>query len=161
MVRLDGRVAVAVAVTTAVAAVLVGIAVLHTGNAGRAEAWQVVVGVMALLAADTALVDIRTGRDAESITFAEAMLAVALILLPWSYLLPLAGISVLAAHALRGRSLVKTVFNASSFVIGAAMATLIVGAAGVHGVQSVQPQDVATIALAMVTFFLWNGLATA
>src|SRR5436190_246962 len=88
------------------------------------------------------------------------MLAVALVLLPWSFLLPVAGLSVAIAHSLRGRPFVKTVFNASSFVIGTSLACGVIALGGVGYLSSIGPFDVAVVAAALVTFWIWNGTAT-
>jgi diguanylate cyclase (GGDEF)-like protein len=147
-------------VTTA-AVVLIGVAVGNDVGRPGPHGWELIVTVLALLLADSALIDIRTGHEAESVTFAEAMLAVTLVLVPWSFLLPLAGASVAIAHALRGRPFVKTLFNASSFVVGASLACAVTGIAGVGSVKNIGPYDVPVIAAALVVFWLWNGTATA
>jgi diguanylate cyclase (GGDEF)-like protein len=150
-----------VAGVAVVAVTLVSVAVVHASSVTSPRTSHLVIALLALLLADSALVDIRTGAEAESVTFAEAMLAVALLLLPWSYVLPLAGLAVIVAHVLRGRSWLKTVFNASSFVIGSALAALVMQTSGPTTVSTISPSDVASIAAALVVFWAWNGAATA
>jgi diguanylate cyclase (GGDEF)-like protein len=144
-----------------VASALVVVAVVNDPGAASPKASHVVIALLALMLADSALVDIRTGSDAESVTFAEAMLAVALLLLPWSYLLPLAGAAVLLAHALRGRTLIKAVFNASSFVVGCALAVAVIHLGDVPTLGSIAPYDIVAITGALIVFWAWNGIATA
>src|SRR3954452_18580623 len=148
-----------VGVTTAAAA-LVGVALAHDIGSHGPRGWELVASVLALTVADSALIDIRLGHDAESVTFAEAMLAVALVLVPWSFLWPLAGVGVAIAHALRGRPLIKTTFNAASFVVGTALASLVISLAGVGSLRTIGPLDVVYVACAMVAFWMWNGAAT-
>src|SRR3954447_10018554 len=86
-----------------VAAGAVTISVIHASSIQSPQGWHLLLAFAALLVADSALVDIRTGSEAESVTFAEAMLALCIVLVPWAYLLPMAGLAVITAHALRGR----------------------------------------------------------
>src|SRR4051794_29362668 len=88
------RLTFTVTAATTIAVALITVAVVHTWSITNPQGWQLVLAFMALLIADSALVDIRTGSDSESVTFAEAMLAVSLVLVPWAYLLPLAGFAV-------------------------------------------------------------------
>jgi diguanylate cyclase (GGDEF)-like protein len=150
-----------VGAVTLVAVTLVVIAGVHDASLATPDASQVVIALLALMLADSALVDIRTGSDAESVTFAEAMLAIALLLLPWSFLLPLAGLAVLLAHALRGRTLVKTMFNASSFVVGCALASIVIKLGDVPTLGSIAAYDIITLTAALIVFWAWNGAATA
>jgi diguanylate cyclase (GGDEF)-like protein len=155
------RLLLTVGAVAAAAVVLIGLAVADDVGQRSPHSWQLVFTVIALMVADSALIHIRTGHDAESVTFAEAMLAVALVLLPWSFLLPVAGLSVTIAHTLRGRPFVKTVFNAASFVVGTSIACGVIALGHVGYLSTIGPMDVAIIAAALVLFWLWNGTATA
>jgi diguanylate cyclase (GGDEF)-like protein len=155
------RLVIAVALTASAALGLIAFAIVHDVGRQGPRGWQLVATVVALLVADSALVHIRTGHDAESVTFAEAMLAVSLLLVPWSFLWPVAGMSVAIAHAMHGRPLIKTAFNAASFVVGTALASAVLAAAGVGALRSITVADVVYVAAAVAVFWVWNGTATA
>ncbi|MFL6239264.1 MAG: putative bifunctional diguanylate cyclase/phosphodiesterase [Actinomycetes bacterium] len=155
------RLVVTVGAATAVATALVVVGIGYDIGRQGPRGWQLVATVVALMVADSALIDVRTGHDAESVTFAEAMLAVSLLLVPWSFLLPLAGMCVAIAHSLRGRALIKTMFNAASFVIGTALASLVISFGHVEPLRDIGAADVAVVALAVFVFWVWNGAATA
>src|SRR3954464_7651585 len=70
-----------VAGVAGIAAGLLAIAVVRIVEAPAPTGWNLLVALAALLIADTALVHVRFGGESESATFAEAMLAIVLILL--------------------------------------------------------------------------------
>ncbi|MDX6244582.1 MAG: hypothetical protein QOE76_2305, partial [Frankiales bacterium] len=80
--------------------------------------------VAAVLMGDLRLVEIRLGHNGNQFTWGEAALILGVTLVGWNWIIPLGAATLATRQVLAARPWPKTVFNASAFCIGAALAHL-------------------------------------
>lgn len=95
------------------------------------QQWQLAVGLVVLAClAEVAYVRLRHGDTTEDLTFFEAVVVAATLLLPAATALGVTMVGLLAASLLLRRPLVKVMFNLGSYATGASLLIVIAQAAG-------------------------------
>jgi len=149
-----GRVVGAVTALGGAAAVASVVLVALDGSLPHPLALVIVALVVGL--GDLPIVHVRYGDDVHSFTWSEAALVAGLVLLPTWWLPAIGAIPVGVQHLLLRRPSVKALFNASSYAVGAFLAT------GTYALATEQLRDFpegAALALAVTVFYASQTLS--
>jgi hypothetical protein len=111
----------------------------------------------ATLLSDATYINLRVGRHVESYTWAELTVVLGLALLPPVQLV-LTALCIAAAYAATRRSLVKVLFNTTSYAIGVALAAAVTHIVGAPNWDRPLRSAVALM-LGAAVFSLWNALS--
>ena len=142
-----------------IGAAVLAAAVPEATTVGPPALWRLAVAAAALVAGDMVLLHLRFGQDQHSFTWSETAVVIGLVALPSPWLRIVAVASIAFAHLVARRSMLKVVFNATSFATGCVLARtvyhFVVGRLGDHDVA--HPATWAALGAASLTFFLWNN----
>lgn len=156
--RLPRNLVVLVSAMAALAAALIGMALVHPGWHHPPSPVALLVSATAFVLGDLLLLHLRVGRAQYSFTWAELAVVIGLVVLPSPWLRLVATGSVGLAHVIARRPPVKIIFNASSLCVGVQLARWTANTVAAPSVQHspVTPRAWAALSLASLVFFLWN-----
>jgi diguanylate cyclase (GGDEF)-like protein len=123
------------------------------------EPWKILLVLVLCALADLPLLETRFGHNIEAFTFAELFLMACLMLVPAPTLVVLAAAAILAFHLMSRIELVKAAFNASSFVLGIALAGLVASLLSAGPADGIDLADAPGLVAGAMVFHLWNALA--
>jgi signal transduction histidine kinase len=123
--------------------------------------WQLAAGLLVLACvAEIAYVRMRHGESTEDLTFFEAVVVAAVLLLPVASALGVALGGLVLASVIMRRPLVKVVFNLGSYAAGASLLALLAHAAGGSG-TTLDARTVLGLMAGTIAFAAVNLLALA
>jgi diguanylate cyclase (GGDEF)-like protein len=115
-----------VGATVLVALGFAALALLQVQQSAGLELWQAVLLVLVVPLSERATLHVRFGGHHYSFTWGEASLLLCFVLVTPGWFVLLAGPLVMAVHLGAHRGLLKSLFNAASFVASAGVASLVV-----------------------------------
>jgi diguanylate cyclase len=149
---------VALIVTLAVPGL--GYSLAELSFAGPDLWWRFALCVGLLITASVPWLSVRVGSQRFEFNWADAAIAVTLVLLPAAWVVPTVALAASVAAMRQRRQPIKALFNVASQVVGATLASLVVIALATSPVI-VNPLDIVVVMLAGLIFGIWTDIASA
>src|SRR5580765_8569331 len=144
----------------ALAAVCAAVALPGVLHSPRVHMWQVALLLCMLPLSELALVHIRFGSDRLSFTWGEGCLLVGFAIVNPSWLVLLAGPTVMLVHLLKGRGITKAAFNGAAFTISASAGALVLMSLTSSPYYLSDPSDALGLGAAGIMFSLTSAVCT-
>jgi diguanylate cyclase len=122
--------------------------------------WRFALCVGLLITASLPWLSVRVGSQRAEFNWADAAIAVTLVLLPVAWVVPTVAVAASVAFLRQRRQPIKALFNLASHVVGATLAAVVVLALATTPV-TVTPRNVAVVMLAGLIFGTWTDIASA
>jgi diguanylate cyclase (GGDEF)-like protein len=122
--------------------------------------WRFALCVGLLITASVPWLSVRVGSQRAEFNWADAAIAVTLVLLPVAWVVPTVALAASVAFLRQRRQPIKALFNLASHIVGATLAAVVVLALATTPV-TVTPRNVAVVMLAGLIFGTWTDIASA
>ncbi|MCU1588371.1 MAG: diguanylate cyclase [Frankiales bacterium] len=149
---------IAAVVLLAIAAA--GLALVSVARAPAPQPWQLGLLLAMLPLSELALLHVRLGGEQYSFTWGEAAVLVGFVLVSPAWFVLAAGPLVLAVHLASGRAPLKSLYNASSFTVSAAVGWAVLAARPRTSYQLFVGRDLAWLLAAVVVFSATSAVLT-
>ena len=155
-----GQLQLFVGTIATLALVVAGIAGATVSGLPHLAAWQLVLVLLIAPAAELDILRVRYGHDNFSFGYGEAALVVGFSMAGAPWLVLLSGPGLLVLHVACGRGALKSIHNASAFVVSSSVAALVVGGTANWAPGVSRPGEAVVLLLAVTCFSVTSWLCT-